>query len=80
MVILLAFASMEFSTNSAIALRGLLCESAMIRMAFQSSPILSFPPSLFFVFPFVVVGIGTAVFAEIQCISVPFSGQPIGDR
>src|SRR6187431_2260564 len=36
---------MLFSTNSAIALSGLLCESAMMRMAFQSSPILSLPPS-----------------------------------
>src|SRR5580765_436352 len=36
---------MLFSTNSAIALSGLLCESAMIRIAFQSSPILSLPPS-----------------------------------
>jgi hypothetical protein len=36
-----AWASMLFSTNSAMAFRGLLCESAMIRIAFQSSPILS---------------------------------------
>jgi len=31
-------ASMLFSTNSATALRGFCCESAMILMAFQSSP------------------------------------------
>jgi len=36
---------MQFSTNSAMALSGLLCESAMIRMAFQSSPIRNLPPS-----------------------------------
>src|SRR6476659_2646730 len=36
---------MLFSTNSAIAFKGLLCESAMIRIAFQSSPILSLPRS-----------------------------------
>jgi hypothetical protein len=41
---------MLFSTNSAIALSGLLCDSAMIRIAFQSSPIRSFPVSLFLTF------------------------------
>ena len=41
----LACASMLFSTNSAMALSGLACESAMIRMAFQSSPILNLPLS-----------------------------------
>src|SRR5450755_2618791 len=46
MTIVLAFASMLFSTNSAMALSGLLCDRAMIRMAFQSSPILSLPASL----------------------------------
>jgi hypothetical protein len=35
-----------FSTNSAIALSGLLCESAMIRIAFQSSPMRGLPLSL----------------------------------
>ncbi len=40
-----AFASTLFSTNSAIAFKGLLCESAMMRIAFQSSPILSLPRS-----------------------------------
>src|SRR6516165_6709986 len=45
MVTVLACASMLFSTNSAMALRGLACDSAMIRMAFQSSPILSLPLS-----------------------------------
>jgi hypothetical protein len=34
---------MLFSTNSAIAFRGLLWESAMMRMAFQSSPIRNLP-------------------------------------
>src|SRR5258708_32092164 len=42
----LACASMLFSTNSATALSGLLCESAMMRIAFQSSPILSLPRAL----------------------------------
>ena len=42
-VICLALASMLFSTNSATALSGLLWDSAMIRIAFQLSPILSFP-------------------------------------
>src|SRR5215468_6534011 len=36
---------MLFSTNSAIAFSGLLCESAMMRIAFQSSPILNLPCS-----------------------------------
>ena len=36
---------MLFSTNSAMAFSGLLCESAMIRMAFQSSPIRNLPLS-----------------------------------
>src|ERR1700682_3637057 len=45
MAMVLACASMQFSTNSAIALSGLLCERAMIRIAFQSSPIRSLPPS-----------------------------------
>src|ERR1035438_6786822 len=40
-----ACASMQFSTNSAMALSGLLCERAMIRMAFQSSPIRNLPLS-----------------------------------
>src|SRR5215831_2880947 len=39
----LACASMLFSTNSAIAFRGLLWESAMMRIAFQSSPIRNLP-------------------------------------
>src|SRR5215469_12702211 len=39
----LACASILFSTNSAIAFRGLLWESAMMRMAFQSSPIRNLP-------------------------------------
>jgi len=34
---------MLFSTNSAIAFSGLLCDSAMIVIAFQSSPIFSRP-------------------------------------
>src|SRR5438552_13939374 len=38
-----AFASMLFSTSSAIAFNGLLCDKAMMVMAFQSSPILSLP-------------------------------------
>ena len=42
---LLAWASMLFSTNSAIALSGLDCERAIIRIAFQSSPMRSFPLS-----------------------------------
>src|ERR1700722_9385505 len=45
MAMVLAWASMLFSTNSAMALSGLLCESAMIRIAFQSSPIRSLPLS-----------------------------------
>src|SRR6202521_5832016 len=45
MAMVLACASMQFSTNSAIALSGLLCERAMIRIAFQSSPIRSLPLS-----------------------------------
>jgi hypothetical protein len=44
-VMVAAFASILFSTNSAIAFKGLLCESAMMRIAFQSSPILSLPRS-----------------------------------
>src|SRR5271165_5917610 len=50
MVMVLAWASMLFSTNSAIAFKGLLCERAMIRIAFQSSPIRSLPLSLLFAF------------------------------
>jgi hypothetical protein len=38
-----ALASMLFSTSSAIAFRGLLCDSAIMVIAFQSSPILSRP-------------------------------------
>lgn len=38
-------ASMVFSTSSATALSGFCCDSAMIVMPFQSSPIFSFPPS-----------------------------------
>src|ERR1700681_2096525 len=34
---------MLFSTSSAIAFSGLLCDRAMIRIAFQSSPIRSLP-------------------------------------
>src|SRR5690349_3439033 len=40
-----ACASIQFSTNSAIALSGLLCDRAMIRIAFQSSPIRNLPLS-----------------------------------
>src|ERR1700688_2424100 len=50
MVMVLAWASMLFSTNSAMAFSGLLCESAMIRIAFQSSPMRSLPLSLLLVF------------------------------
>lgn len=46
-VIVFAWASMLFSTNSAIAFSGLLCDRAMMRMAFQSSPIFSRPRSKF---------------------------------
>src|SRR5450755_486314 len=46
MTIAAACASMLFSTNSAMALSGLLCDRAMIRIAFQSSPILSLPAAL----------------------------------
>jgi hypothetical protein len=42
-VIFRACASMLFSTSSAIAFSGLLCDRAMILMAFQSSPIRSLP-------------------------------------
>src|ERR1700682_5539814 len=45
MATVLACASMQFSTNSAMALSGLLCERAMIRIAFQSSPIRNLPLS-----------------------------------
>src|SRR5882762_1161135 len=45
MEMVLACASMLFSTSSAMALSGLLCESAMIRIAFQSSPIRNLPLS-----------------------------------
>src|SRR6516164_10599544 len=38
-----ALASMLFSTSSAIAFRGLLCDSAIMVIAFQSSPVLSRP-------------------------------------
>lgn len=38
-----ARASMLFSTNSAIAFRGLPCDRAMMVMAFQSSPMRSLP-------------------------------------
>src|SRR6185437_1097757 len=47
-VIVLACASIEFSTNLVIAFRGLLCDSAMMRIAFQSSPIRSLPLSVSF--------------------------------
>jgi hypothetical protein len=46
----LAWASMLFSTNSAIAFKGLLCESAMFRIAFQSCPIRRLPLSLLFAY------------------------------
>src|SRR5204862_6415685 len=39
----LIYASMLFSTSSAVALSGLLYDSAMMVIAFQSSPILSLP-------------------------------------
>src|ERR1700693_5068548 len=45
MAMVLACASMQFSKNFAMALRGLLCERAMIRIAFQSSPIRNLPLS-----------------------------------
>src|SRR5215472_10888781 len=45
MTMVLAFASILFSTSSAMALRGLLCDSAMMRIAFQSSPIRNLPRS-----------------------------------
>src|SRR5271165_324854 len=45
MAMVLACASMLFSTNSAMALSGLLCDRAMIRIAFQSSPIRNLPLS-----------------------------------
>jgi hypothetical protein len=38
-----ASASMLFSTSSAIAFSGLLCDNAMMVIAFQSSPIFSRP-------------------------------------
>jgi len=44
---------MLFSTNSAMAFRGLLSESAMMRMAFQSSPMRSLPLFLLLDFTFV---------------------------
>ena len=40
-----ARASILFSTNSAIAFKGLFCERAMMVMTFQLSPILSLPPA-----------------------------------
>ena len=40
---IVARASMEFSTNSAMALSGFDCESAMIVIAFQSLPMRSLP-------------------------------------
>src|SRR6185295_9143111 len=43
MVIVLARASMEFSTNSAMALRGFDCDSAIIVIAFQSLPMRNLP-------------------------------------
>src|SRR6185503_15989040 len=43
MVMVLARASMEFSTNSAMALRGFDCDSAMIVIAFQSLPMRNLP-------------------------------------
>lgn len=49
MMIALARASMLFSTNSAMAFKGFAWESAMMRMAFQSSPIRNFPFSERFV-------------------------------
>src|SRR5438874_10872071 len=45
MAMVLACASMLFLTNSAMALSGLLCDSAIMRMAFQSSPIRNLPLS-----------------------------------
>src|SRR5260370_1393490 len=44
----LARASMLFSMNSATALSGLLWESAMMRIAFQLSPIRNLPASVVF--------------------------------
>src|SRR5215467_12000962 len=43
MVMFRAEASMLFSTNSATAFNGFCCESAMIVIAFQSSPMRSLP-------------------------------------
>src|SRR5260370_30692004 len=43
MVMVLARALMLFAPNSAMAFSGLLCESAMIRIAFQSSLIRNLP-------------------------------------
>jgi hypothetical protein len=42
-VMVRALASMLFSTSSAIAFNGLLCDSAIMVMAFQSSPIFNRP-------------------------------------
>jgi hypothetical protein len=60
MVMFLALASMLFSTNSAIALRGLVCERAIMVMAFQLSPIRSWPlspPELLFEVDLIFVSI-----------------------
>src|SRR3974377_1373695 len=43
-----ARASMLFSTNSATALSGLLCDNAIIRIAFQLSPMRNRPESVAF--------------------------------
>jgi hypothetical protein len=49
-VMVFACASMLLSTNSAIALSGLLCDSAYMRTAFQSSQIRSLTLTLFLAF------------------------------
>jgi hypothetical protein len=41
-----ACASIEFSTNSATALSGFDCDSAMVVMAFQWSPMQSLPAAV----------------------------------
>src|SRR5215469_12774236 len=69
MTMVLACASMLFSTSSAMALSGLLCESAMMRMAFQSSPIRNLPLSNSF-------DLAAAVFATLTRNSTHLFYEP----
>src|SRR5215469_12375945 len=68
MTTVLAWASMLFSTNSAMAFSGFVCESAMMRIAFQSSPIRSLPFSVSF-------DLKVLVFVTLVWNSLQYSSQ-----